>query len=148
MNHKLTLCIVAGLLMGSGNANAAYYYCGGGGCEGMYSCPRVVCPRASCPKASCSHRTYKKTVHRKHYYHAPVKRSHYTIDTYYYVQPAMPCGCAAAPCSWCPGMWVKMRGVSEVYYGPYPVRYYDNYYGDDDMGYDFDTRTGDDVWEY
>ncbi len=131
--------------LGSTNVNAGYYY------YQMPSIPDyepVICDHSHYhhyPRSSSKH--FKS--HRASVSHA--KHSHYSISTYYvYSTPAGDMLWVPAPCE-CQGRWVPARAMNsyhqfnEVSYAPdhsYKSTYYSGY---DDMGYNMDMRTGDDV---
>jgi len=155
MNNKLnSLCIIAGLLMGSQSVSADCYYSS-----------RVPDYNYPCYQ-SCSSTTtrcYTRCYTVKHKYHhkvrhhyrqdayddcdhtARARRGHYSISTYMvYNTLEGNFVWVPGPCGGCQGTWVRVESYPAFSYEPYRVSGCDHCYYQND--FDMDTRTGDDGW--
>lgn len=151
MNNKFSsLCVLASFLLGS-HANA-----------GCYSDSGYRVSTVSCRESVYRCTTHCTTVHHHkvrhhHYTHQKedscdstprARPGHYSISTYLvydtiagnFVWVPSPCGCQPG------GMWVRVESYPEFSYQPYSGCYSCNQ--DIDMGFDMDTRTGDDVRDW
>lgn len=144
LNKLSSLCIIAGLLISGTNANAAYYY---------YRAQYV--PDYEFVTVTCRepHYRYVPTHHyrcgsKHHKYHSTtshVKRSHYSITTYYvYSTPFGDTLWIPSPCSDCSGAWVNVREYHRT------LPYYETCNGgcQSDVDFDMDMRTADDVRDW
>lgn len=165
MKHKISsLCIIATLLLGSTSANAAYYYyrtqpatyqvvtvstCNT--CNTCSSCQTSRCGTTKqCAYPVKHHYRHHVSHHPKYYYPSDhhTQRSHYSISSYYvYTTPFgdalwVP-GCGTGCCTGRCGSSISAAEYDRAFYGPY---YPAGTYPRDDSDFDFDTRTGDDVY--
>lgn len=141
INKLSSLCIIAGFLMSGTDANAAYYYY-----RAQYV-PDYEFVTFTCQQPQCVSTHHYRCGSKHHKYHSStthVKRSHYSITTYYvYNTPFGDTVWISSPCSDCSGAWVNVR-----HYQPLP--YYETCHGgcQSNVDYDMDMRTGDDVRDW